>query len=144
MKDKCIMEFIITINPEKISRMTTNNGKVTMIPFEGQVTSQLFTGKILPGGVDVQITNAAGIRHMCARYMFEGVDENGNACHLFVDNNGYFEPNSESSPFQTYPTFMTDSEVLASYLHQSRFRAEGHSAPHGVIIKIFDVLEKEE
>lgn len=143
MNDKCIMEFIITINPKDISTMESSNGKVTMIPFDGHVQSELFTGTILPGGVDVQITNAAGIRHMCARYMFEGTDQNGKKCHLFVDNNGYFEPNRDPSPFQTYPVFMTDSEALAKYLHQSRFRAEGHGSENGVIIKIFDVLKKD-
>lgn len=140
MDEKCIMEFVISIKRDDISTMATNRGKVTMIPFDGYVDSKLFTGKILPGGVDVQITNAAGIRHMCARYMFEGVDETGEPCYLFVDNNGYFEPNHEPSPFFTYPTFISDSEVLDSYLRQGRFRAEGHSTKDGVIIKVFDIL----
>ena len=138
-----IMEFIVRLDRENISRMETAAEKITMLPFTGYVESELFTGRILPGGVDVQITNAAGIRHMCARYMFEGTDSAGKPCRLFVDNNGYFEPNREPAPFfSTCPTFYTDSEELGKYLHQRRFRAEGHGTKEGVNILIFDV-EKE-
>ncbi len=137
-----IMEFIVKLNREEISRMETPAEKITMLPFTGYVESEIFTGRILPGGVDVQITNAAGIRHMCARYMFEGTDRNGNHCHLFVDNNGYFEPGHEPAPFRTYPVFYTDSRELGEYLHQRRFRAEGHGTAEGVNIRIFDVADE--
>lgn len=60
-----------------------------MIPFTGHVKSEIFTGEIVPGGVDVQIENAAGNRNMCAKYMFRGTDKEGKECSLFVENNGY-------------------------------------------------------
>lgn len=137
-----IMIFNITIDPEDISHMEGPNGQVTFIPFGGTVESDLFCGTVRPGAADVQVTNPAGIRHMCAQYIFEGKDKEGNACHLYVQNNGYFEPNSNPMPFHACPTFMTDSPVLAPYLSQSRFRAEGHahSTDAGVDIWIFDTI----
>jgi hypothetical protein len=27
---------------------------------------------------------------MAARYMFEGVDKNGQQCRIYIDNNGWF------------------------------------------------------
>ena len=120
-----IMEVNVCFDPAEISVMESPLGKVCMIPFYGDVASELFTGKILPGACDVQVTNAGGIRHMCAQYMYEGTDREGNACHLFVKNDGFFEPGSEPHPFRTCPTIMTDSPALAPYLTQARFRTEG-------------------
>jgi hypothetical protein len=117
-------------------------GNVKIIPFGGWVKSELFSGTMLPGGADVQVTNASGIRHMCAQYMFEGIDHTGEACKLFVSNNGYFEPGSKPKPFHTCPTMMTDSEALSEYLHQARFRAEGKREEDGLHIRIFDVLQE--
>ncbi|MCD8053809.1 MAG: DUF3237 domain-containing protein [Lachnospiraceae bacterium] len=142
--DKMIMEFNIAIEPEKISRMEASNGLVTIIPFTGSVESELFSGEILPGAADIQITNAAGIRHMCARYMFEGTDYTGAKCRLFVDNNGYFERDHSPRPFEAQPTFMTDSEALTNYLHGTHFRADGHSKEGGVDIRIFDIRQTAE
>jgi len=38
------------------------------------------------------------------------------------------------------PTFITDSESLAPYLHTRRFRGEGHPAESGVTIKFFEIV----
>ncbi len=140
--DRMVMEFVITIDRDQISRMQAVNGKVTIIPFSGYTYSELFNGKILPGAADVQVTNAAGIRHMCARYMFEGKDFEGNPCHLFVDNNGYFEPGSEPSPFHACPVFMTDSAALSERLARNVYRAEGHPSANGVNIRIYEVSDQ--
>ena len=67
------------------------DGKVKIIPFTGTVEGELFQGVIMPGAADVQVTNPAGVRHMCAQYMLEGKDYTGAACHIFVENHGYFE-----------------------------------------------------
>ena len=144
MSHKMIMEFHITITPSEISTMETKNGMVKIIPFGGSVESDLFCGKVLPGAADIQITNAGGTRHMCARYMFEGTDYTGAPCHLFVDNNGYFERGSTPRPFEATPTFMTDSEALADYLHGAHFRAEGWGKQGGVDIRIFDINQEAE
>lgn len=133
-----VFDFHIDIYHDQISAMTGTNGMVVMIPFGGCVESELFTGKILPGAIDVQVTNAAGIRHMCARYMFQGTDSTGAPCKLFVDNNGFFEPGSNSMPFRTCPTLMTDSPALAAYVEGAHFRAEGHMKEDGLHILVFD------
>lgn len=133
-----IMEIAVTIRREDCTSFDTSNGHVTIIPFAGEVTG-LITGSVRPGGVDVQVTDAAGVRHMCARYAIDGVDADGAPCHLYIENNAYFERDSNPSPFHATPTFMTDSETLAPYFHRAHFRAEGHPAPGGVCIKIFDL-----
>lgn len=142
MKDKMIMEFKITIDRSNLPMLTASNGMAKIIPFGGTVESELFTGKVMPGAADVQITDAAGVRHMCARYMFEGYDYTGAACHLFVDNNGYFERGHNPKPFEAHPVFMTDSKVLEEYLHGDYFRAEGYSNEKGVDIRIFDIRQE--
>ncbi|MBQ0066264.1 MAG: DUF3237 family protein [Firmicutes bacterium] len=136
------MEFNIKINKENITKLEAENGKVTVIPFTGNVESELFTGIVRPGAADVQTTDASGIRHMHAQYIFEGVNSKGEPCHLFVSNNGYFEPGSSPKPFFACPTFMSDDKELNRYLGGSHFRAEGHPSMEGVTIKIFDVYEE--
>ncbi len=133
-----VLEIAVSIRREDCTSFETCNGKVTMIPFAGEATG-IITGTVRPGGVDVQVTDAAGVRHMCARYVIEGTDSAGAPCHLYVENNAYFERGSKPSPFHAAPTFMTDSPTLAPYFHRAHFRAEGHPAPGGVTIKIFDL-----
>lgn len=141
--EKLVFDFQIHTDDSQVSELRATNGIVLMIPFGGHVESELFTGNILPGGIDVQVENAARIRHMCARYMFEGVDYTGTPCRLFVDNNGYFEPNTRNfNPFRTCPTFMTDSKALAPYLEGAHFRAEGHIKEDGLHILVFDTREE--
>ena len=112
-------------------------GEVVMIPFGGTVEGEIFNGVVRPGGVDTQRVNLAGVRHMSARYMLEGEDSAGEKCHIFIENNGWFE--TQSMPFKTVPTFITDSKTLAPYLHQNKFRGEGHSEEGGICIKLFEV-----
>ncbi len=136
--DSLIMEFHIIIKPEQINSFKTDDHAVTIIPFEGYVDSDLFTGTIVPGAADIQVTDPAGVRHMCAKYMFTGKDASNQPCHLYVENNGYFMRDQSPSPFEAYPTFISDSKKLNDYLGSNHFRSEGHSAPDGVTIKIFD------
>ena len=144
MAGKRIMVVNVSINKEDRTEMITKDGKVVFIPFSGEVNSELFCGKIRPGGVDVQVTNAAGIRHMCVRYICEGKDYTGAECKIFVENNAFFEPESKPRPFHACPKFMTDSAALAEYLERPHFRAEGWGRPDGVDIHIFDIEKEEE
>ena len=137
MADKLIMEVLVSIEGKDVSFLKGPAGEVVMIPFGGTVQGEIFNGVVCPGGVDCQRVNLTGVRHMCARYMLEGTDSAGEKCHIFVDNNGWF--NGMQSPFQTVPTFMTDSRTLAPYLHQNKFRGEGHPREGGVTIKFFEV-----
>lgn len=140
---KLVFDFHVDVYRDQISELVCETGKAKIIPFGGSVESELFTGKLLPGGADVQFTNACGIRHMQAQYMFEGVDYTGTPCKLFVSNNGYFEPAHQPKPFHACPTFLTDSKALAPYLHQARFRDEGIREADCLHIRIYDVLEEE-
>ena len=137
MADKLIMEVLVSIEGTDVSFLKGPAGEVVMIPFGGTVQGEIFNGVVCPGGVDCQRVNLTGVRHMCARYMLEGTDSAGEKCHIFVDNNGWFT--GMQSPFQTVPTFMTDSKTLAPYLHQNKFRGEGHPREGGVTIKFFEV-----
>ena len=137
-----IMTFHITIDRNAVSEVRTAGRMAKIIPFAGFVDSEHFKGKVLPGAADVQTTDAAGIRHMCAKYMFEGTDAEGRKCRLFVENNGYFEPGSRPKPFHACPTFMSDSPYLSDLLSRPVYRAEGHSTEAGVDIMIFDVTKE--
>ena len=137
MADKLIMEVLVSIEGKDVSFLKGPAGEVVMIPFGGTVQGEIFNGVVCPGGVDCQRVNLTGVRHMCARYMLEGTDSAGEKCHIFVDNNGWF--NGMQSPFQTVPTSMTDIKTLAPYLHQNKFRGEGHPREGGVTIKFFEV-----
>ena len=76
---------------------------------------------------------------MSARYMLEGTDKHGEACHIYIENNGWFE--AQSMPFKTIPTFYTDSNNLAPYLHRNAFRAEGHFIDGNLVIKMFEICD---
>ncbi len=138
MNDKLIFEINVEIDPARVSRVNSPVGEVVLIPFNGTVTGELFQGRILPGGVDVQTVDQNGVRHMSARYLLEGTDKTGRPCRIFVDNNGWFS-GEMVMPFKTIPTFRTDSLVLADYLHRNNFRAEGHPREGGLIIKVFEI-----
>ena len=112
-------------------------GEVVMIPFTGTAEGEIFNGVVRPGGVDCQRVNLVGVRHMSARYLLEGEDSAGEKCHIFIENNGWFE--TQSTPFKTVPTFITDSKTLAPYLHTNKFRGEGHGEQGGIVIKFFEV-----
>ena len=137
MADKLIMEVLVSIDGKDVSALKGPAGEAVMIPFGGTAEGEIFNGVVRPGGVDCQRVNLAGVRHMCARYMLEGTDSAGEKCHIFVENNGYFT--GMQMPFQTVPTFITDSKALAPYLHTNRFRGEGHPREGGVTIKFFEV-----
>ena len=143
MEKKLIMKVHVKINPQDISVLNGKAGDVVMIPFSGTVEGEIFNGVVRPGGVDVQRTNLSKIRHMCARYMLEGTDNTGAPCKIFVDNNGWFDdelPPSEGG-FKTVPTFLTDSEAMAPYLHSNKFIGIGTPEGTGVLISLYEVIE---
>ena len=137
MADKLIMEVHVVSDGKDVSVLKGPAGEVVMIPFGGTVQGEIFHGVVCPGGVDCQRVNLAGVRHMSARYMLEGTDYTGEKCRIFVENNGYFT--EMQMPFQTVPTFITDSKTLAPYLHRNKFRGEGHPREGGVCIRFFEV-----
>lgn len=143
MRQNPIMVIHVQIDRSNCPEMIMPDGRVKIIPFTGRVDGPLFQGRIMPGAADVQVTNPAGVRHMCAQYLMEGQDETGAPCHIFVENHGYFERDHRPKPFEAWPTFRTDSPALRPYLQGMHFRAEGFSNETGVDIRIFDTdLEK--
>ena len=141
MSDKLIMEVYVELEPEKVVELTGRGCKVRMLPFVGTVKGEIFNGVVAPGGVDTQVTNAVGVRNMSARYMLIGKDQDGADCHIYVDNEGWFTNGEQPRPFTTVPKFLTDSARLAPYLHQNKFRGEGHPGEKGPTIKFFEIIE---
>ena len=83
--------------------------RVVMLPFEGECESKLFTGRILPGGVDIQRIQPEGRVFLSARYALEGTDCAGKPCRLFIENVGLGNPGEK---MVTRPSIRTDSEAL--------------------------------
>jgi hypothetical protein len=137
MADKLIFEVLVEIDNGAVSALKGPAGEAVMIPFTGTVRGELLSGRVLPGGVDAQTVNQNGVRHMCARYMLDCVDRDGEPCRVYIENNGWFE--AQSMPFKTIPTFLTDSKKLAPYLHRNNFRGEGHFENGGLVIKMFEI-----
>lgn len=138
-----IMEIYIEVRSEDIVKLQGEHGAVTMIPFGGRVDCDLFSGIVEPCGVDTQVTNQAGVRHMSARYMLTGTDCDGQACHIYVENNGWFTDGAQPRPFKTVPTFFTDSKRLAPLLHRTCFIGEGLRDDSGLWIRFYDTEESE-
>ncbi len=140
MTDRLIFEVTVEIDPAQISELKGPAGDVVMIPFGGTVSGEIFNGRVLPGGVDTQTVDRNGVRHLSARYMLEGVDNKGEPCRVYIENNGWFS-GEMALPFKTIPTFFTDSKALAPYLHSNKFRTEGHPRHGGVTIKVFEIVD---
>ena len=138
MKNNPILDVYIEANGESVS-LTAENGEVLMVPFRGRVSGNIFHGIVEPCGVDTQVVNAAHVRHMSARYMLTGKDAQGNDAHIYVENNGWFDDLNKSMPFHTVPTFLTDSPVLAPYLHRNQFTGEGVSEEDGLHIYFYEI-----
>ena len=133
-----VIEIRVTIDPGDITELKGPGGEVRFIPFGGTASGPLFSGIVRPGAADVQVVNLSEVRHMCARYILEGTDYSDAPCRIFIDNNGWFTPETPQRPFRTVPRILTDSLSLASYLHQNRFVGEGTPSDSGVIIRIYD------
>ena len=138
MERKPILDIKVDMNGPSV-RMKGENGEVLMIPFSGSVKGDIFSGIVEPCGVDTQVVNAARVRHMSARYMLTGRDAEGNACHIYVENNGWFDDSKKLMPFHTVPTFYTDSPKLAPYLHRNQFVGEGVNEADGLHIHFYEI-----
>ena len=142
---KPILDIKIESNGQDL-HLKGENGTIDMIPFKGTATGEIFEGIVEPCGVDTQLVNAAGIRHMSARYMLTGQDMNGQPAHIYIENNGWFDENQGPMvlPFKTVPVFYTDSSALAPYLHRNQFVGEGHLLPDGLHILFFEISSKKD
>ncbi len=138
MEREPVLKIKIEFNGESV-HMKCKAGAVDMIPFTGSVEGPLFYGRVVPCGVDTQVVNAAGVRHMSARYMLVGKDQDGQESSIYVENNGWFQDGEDNMPFHTVPTFLTDSERLAPYLHCNQFVGEGRMEEDGLWIRFYEI-----
>ena len=139
-KETPIMEVQVEIEPSGTVELCSDIGTVKMIPFKGSVKGSIFNGIVEPCGVDTQITNQNGVRHMSARYMLTGKDQDGQDCHIYVENEGWFVSDPLPKPFQTVPTFITDSKKLVPYLHCNQFIGEGLRDESGLWIRFYEIV----
>lgn len=139
---EAILELLIQTDPTKTVELESETGKVRMIPFCGKAEGPLFRGIIEPCGVDTQITNAADVRYMSARYMLTGEDHTGAPCRIYVQNEGWFTDGARPKPWRSVPTFLTDSKALAPVLHRRNFIGEGLRDDEGMHIRFYEVDSK--
>lgn len=138
-----IMDVLVQTDQTATVTLQGELGTVKMIPFKGTVQGRLFCGIVEPCGVDTQITNQNEVRHMSARYMLTGHDYTGAACHIYVENNGWFADGARPRPFRTVPTFLTDSRALAPCLHRNQFIGEGQREEDGLHIRFYELAGNE-
>ena len=100
-----------------------------MIPFTGEASGPYFHGRVTGTGVDTQKIEKEGSIMLSARYMLEGTDSAGNACRVFVENQGNWT-------IGFTPSIVTDSQLLAGW-ETARLYATADGIPEGVLIRIF-------
>jgi len=100
--------FRLYINVTQMHQIVSGDKCVNMLLFDGKCTGDYFQGNILSGGVDTQQVDLDGKGTLSARYMLEGVDREGKACKVFIENNA--ETGTENTI--TKPQIFTDSASL--------------------------------
>ena len=126
MQDELLMEIRVTCH-EPVS-VEGKNKKIVMIPFGGEASGEYFTGKVIGTGVDTQKITPDGKVMLSARYMLEGTDAAGNACRVFVENQGSWDTGFT-------PSIVTDSPLLACW-EDADLYATADGIPEGVLIRI--------
>ena len=119
----------ITVSCEEPVSVKGQHTTVVMIPFTGIADGPFFKGRTVGTGVDTQKIGTDGSFLLSARYMLEGTDAAGNACRIFIENQG-----NEQDGF--IPRVVTDSLLLKAWEGAELYSAlEG--IPGGVIIRIY-------
>ncbi len=109
-----------------------HNGNAKMLLFEGDVDCECFKGKVLPGGVDTQTQEKSSNVKLSARYILEGVDLKGQACRIFIENNGFVD---NDGTIKTSPKIYTDSKQL-SFLEDAKLSGTVDGDEAGIKIHI--------
>ena len=127
LNEKLFLEIrVLCGEPFRVSGKQT---EIVMIPFTGTVAGDLFTGKTVGPGVDTQKIGKDGSFLLSARYMLEGTDAAGNACRIFIENQG-----NEDTGF--IPRIVTDSPLLQAW-ETANLYSTLEGIPGGVIVRIF-------
>ncbi len=90
---------------------------VKMISFTGACRGKYFNGEIF-GGTDTQRLDENGNGTLSARYILQGIDGEGNACFVFIENNAVVENGKIG---RTRPEIVTDSPVLSRLLKNNAY-----------------------
>ena len=120
----------ITVACEEPVSVKGQETTVVMIPFTGTVNGPFFKGKTVGTGVDTQKIGTDGTFLLSARYMLEGTDAEGNACRIFVENQG-----NEQDGF--IPRIVTDSPLLAAW-EKKELCSTLEGIPGGVTVRILE------
>ena len=127
MQDEMLVQIRVTCY-EPVS-VEGKRQKIVMIPFGGEASGELFNGKVIGTGVDTQKIDPDGKVFLSARYMLEGTDAAGNACRIFVENQGGWDTGFT-------PMIVTDSPLLADW-ETADLYATAEGIPEGVMIRIW-------
>ena len=127
MQDELFTEIRVTCY-EPLS-VAGRQRKIVMIPFGGEATGEHFRGRVTGTGVDTQTIGPDGKATLSARYMLEGKDAAGNACRVFVENQG-----NGQDGFR--PTIVTDSPLLQDW-ETAELYATVDPTADGVTVRIF-------
>lgn len=120
----------VHVKIDKNFEVKSEAGSANMILFHGTAESEYFTGVILPGGVDTQSQFARTEWSLSARYILEGTDMSGQACRIFIENNGSFV----DGEIVTVPRILTDSTSLA-WLEQVELEGRVIGEADGICIE---------
>ena len=119
----------ITVACEEPVSVKGQETTVVMIPFTGTTEGPYFRGKTVGTGVDTQRIGQDGKTRLSARYMLEGQDAAGNACRIFIENQGGWENGFT-------PRIVTDSPLLKDW-ETADLGATVEGIPGGVLVRIF-------
>ena len=126
-KDKLLLEIDVTCEPAL--SVSGRLGDVVMIPFSGTASGPFFSGRVIGPAADTQRIGKDGSFVLSARYMLEGTDAEGNACRIFIENQG-----NEAEGFR--PSLATDSPVLRRW-EGVELSASLEGTPRGVLVRIW-------
>ena len=122
----------VHVTVERGDKVESTGKTVCMVAFSGTADGPYFQGRILPGGIDTQTYKEGAPAALSARYMLEGVDDRGEPCRLFIENNG----TEVDGAMRTVPTIVTDS-VSLRWMEDAALRGTVDGTEDGVLIRIW-------
>jgi len=133
------LEFVATVAIPLLEKPLGSGKSVRgtrqLIPFSsGTVTGPALSGRVLPGGADVQLIRADGVAEIDAKYLIE----TDRGARVFVRNCGIARGGPGGLYFRTSPTFETDAPDL-QWLMQHVFVGTGAVSASGVELRWFKV-----
>jgi len=125
VKMELILEIDVIIKEE--TAVAYQDKKVNMVTFVGQAKSHYFHGEIEVIGTDTQFIHDKKLI-LSARYMLSGYDLEGQACKIFIQNEG--------RPENLIPMVVTDSKAL-KFLNDAKLTSSVSATDKGVLVKVF-------